>query len=346
MAEAGARLDDAARRVLGFYDRAAMLATDQPRLRQAAQIRAVRLLHTAGRRAEAAHRAAELLPLPDAPAADRLAVAMAALDAPGRYRRAAAVDVLEQLARGDDDGLRAAAIAAAASHAEAAARALSAIEADRIEAVLAQHPVADRRAAAIERLRALRRIASAEPVAAAAAAHTDPSAEAFLARARAALEGNAPGPRPDDPRRLLGWLALVAIHALDRDRVPEARRALREATSRLRAGAANEAPLWTAALLALPRAPGPARALLRALLAGHGEGPPRGFASVAAALEAARLGDDALDALRRAAGLREEGARRALAERLRHRGWRAAEEGRRDDAIALLREAERMAGGD
>lgn len=329
---------------LWHYEMAADAAVSQPRLRQAARIRAVRALHRAGRRAQAAHLASELLPLDGADDVDRLAVAQAALEAPGRYRRAAALDVLERLARDGGPGA-AAAVAAAARHADASGGALSAIEADRIEAVLAHHPDPVARRVAAERLRALGALARGAPGAAAAAAHTDGAAEAFLPRARAALEGSAPGPRPEDPRAALAWLALSVVHALAHDRVPDARRALSEATERLRAGARVEAPLWTAALLALPRASDAARELSLALLDAGGEAPPRGYRSVADALEAAGRSDEALTALRRAAAHREEGAREALAKRLRHRGWVAANEGRREEAMALLREARRMAGG-
>src|SRR5690606_17886341 len=129
--EAAKRLPEA----LSAYDDAERLASDQPRLRQSAAARGVRVLLALGRREEAAYRAGRLLPLERAAPEERLALAVAALEAPGRYRRAAALDVLEQLARaGGAVGREAARFAA--WHAERSGPSLSDIEADRIGAVL------------------------------------------------------------------------------------------------------------------------------------------------------------------------------------------------------------------
>lgn len=304
-------------------------ARDQPRLCQSAAAREVRALLSLGRRDEAARRASRVLPLERAAPEERLAVAVAALDAPGRYRRALALDVLEQLARAGGDVGREA-ILFAARHAERAGAALSAAEAERIEAVIAVDGAADE---ARRRLSALR------------AGRAEPGA--LLARAKAVAEGNAAGPRvQDEGRELVGWLGLAACAALRAESRADAREHLRELTQRLRRGARAEAPVWTASALALrdARVSDVGRELAEALFARGDEPPPRGYASVAEVLEAAGAPELATQAWRRAAARREPGARDHLAHLLRWRGWQAAQAGDRDAAIALLEEARRLAG--
>ncbi|MEZ4339776.1 MAG: hypothetical protein R3B82_24410 [Sandaracinaceae bacterium] len=310
---------------LEAYDRAARLADDQPRLRERARVRGLRVC---GSTDEAARRAADLLPLADASPTDRLAVAVAALASPGRYRRATALDVLEELARkGGDLGRHARARAAA--HAESAP--LSTIEADRVRAVLG-HGASDEELATFD---TLVRLAGGD-------AGVARGEEAI--RARAVLDGCAPGPRPAEGRLLVEWLALAIVHAVRSRRVHEARELLREAHYRIAEGARVEAPLWTAVHAAMGLAPEPARALTRALLARtSGEPPPRGYLSLADAWLAAGADEEGIALLRRAARLREPGARQRLAAYLRHQGWVAAAEGRREDAIERLREAKHLA---
>lgn len=320
------------------HEAAARLASEQPLLRALAGARAARVLFALGREDEAAARAAGLLPLERGAPEDRLAVAVIALGSPGRYRRAAALDVLELLARqGGEAGE--AALRWAAWHAERAGLALSEIEADRIEAI-----VAPRSEAAAVRARELAALAGGAPGALAHAASGDAAAAAILPRAKAVMEGGAAGPRPDGGRALTAWLALAACaSARSSDRV-SARERLAELASRVRAGARLEAPAWTAAILALrePRLSEVGIELVTALLARSGEPPPRGFVALAEALEAAGS-ELAIPALRRAAARREPGARDRLARILGHRGWAAADAGRRAEALALLREARRLA---
>jgi hypothetical protein len=330
------------REALLQHEAARRLATDRPQLADCAGVRAVRVLLILGEREEAARRAARLLPLERGVPADRLAIAVAALDAPGRYRRAAALDVLETLARNGGEIGRAA-VAFAAFHAECAGEALSSIEVDRIEAVLAQHRDVAAAAIARERLRAL---ALNNPL---RAAHTDIEAESMLVRARAVAEGGAPGPRPNGTRAELAWIAYSSLSALTQPspRRAEARDALTELLERVRRGARIEAPIWTAAIRALddPTLREHALSLAAALLARSGEPPPRGFACLAEALDAAGSHSLAIEAWRRAAARREPNAKGRLAAILRHRGWVAADRNARDEAIALLREARRLAGG-
>lgn len=323
--EAAGERDEARR----DYERAHAAADEQPALRRRAQVRAVRVDDDPDR---AAARAGPLLPLWGAPRADRLAVAVAALASPGRYRRAAAVDVLDELSRGGDEVARHA-LARAARHAETTP--LSTIEADRLRALFEHrgHPEA------ILRVDALRRFGDGE----AARIH---DVDRAALRARAVLDGMSPGPPPEsDGRGKVGWLALAIVHACEQRRVSEVRARLREAVALVEAGARIEAPLWTAAHVAIAASPSAARALTRALLdRGAGEPPPRGFLALADAWLAAGEPAEGVRLLRRAARFREPGARRRLAAHLRAEGWRAAAEGRRDDAIARLREAKLLAG--
>ena len=336
--EAQQRLFEALER----YEDAALVGHDQPRLSRATGARVVRVLRALGRTADAAKRAAELLPLEDAPAMDRLAVAASALDVPGRYRRAAALDVLENVAAGGGEAARLA-IAIAARHVERTGGGISEIEADRAEAVLAHHPDPVGRPIAIERLRALSRAALDREAATGAAALTDPDSEALLLRVRAVRDGSAPGPRPEAGRAELGWLALEIVHLVVDEHGGDARRLLVEATELVRTKRRVEAPLWTAALASLRARLPEARGLLDALLDADGEPPPRGYLFVADTLEASGAIDESIRARRRAAALREPGARAGLAERVRQLGWEAAKAGQRSEAIAPLREARELA---
>lgn len=335
--EARGRLEDA----LLEHETAVHLATEQPRLRAQASVRAMRVLAALGRHDEAAVRAARLLPLERGEPEDRLAVAVVALASPGRYRRASALDVLELLAR-EGGPIGEAAARWAAFHAERAGLVLSDIEADRIEAI-----VAPRSERAASRLRALAAMAARAPGAAAQAALVDPAAAAILPRAKAVLERSAAGPRPEEGRPRIGWLGLAACAAMASGDRFGARELLGELRERTRSGARLEAPAWTATILALrdPRFCDAGRELSAALLARDGEPPPRGFVTLAEALDAASS-ELATEAWRRAAARREPGARDRLAKLLRHRGWTAAEAGDRAAALSHLREARRLAGAE
>lgn len=330
------------RGALSEHEDAGRRSAHRPRVAQAAAVREVRALAKLGDRDEAARRAARLLPLERGAPEDRLALAVAGLDATGRYARAAAIDVLGAIARAGGE-LGRHAVRWAAWHAERSGAALSEIEADRIEAVLLAWPDPIAARTAVERLRATLALGSDQGVA--RAAHADRDSDALLARSRAVLEGGAPGPRPSGERAIVGWLGLIAIHAARSDRPREAIEALRDLSARVRRGARTEAPVWTAALVSMrdERLLDAAAALLAVLLARDVEPPPRGYASVAEALDRAGRHELATGAWRKAAARREPGAREKLASILCHRGWKAAQRGARDEAIAHLREARRLA---
>lgn len=278
-------------------------------------------------RDDAARRAEQLLPLSRGAREDRLAVAVAALSASGRYRRAMALDVLGELAAGSDD-VSSHALARVGLHAESAA--LSSIETDRVRAIFRECGSAS----GLEALDQLHRGSGAE----------GESGRAVL-RARAVMDGCAPGPRPESGRALIGWLALGVVHACREGRVQEGRALLRELTTFVEAGARIESSLWTAARHAIEFLPERAKALTRALLArDDGEPPPHGYLPLADAWLARGVHEEGRLLLRRAARAREPRARSRLAVQLRTDGWAAASRGDRDAAIALLREAKHLAG--
>ncbi len=330
---------------LSEHEAAVARAGEQPRLRWHASARAVRALRALGRTDEASARAGALLEHDrDAPPEEQLLVAVAALEAPGRYRRATALDALERLAAAG----RAEAIRAAARHGERAGGALSALEAERIDAVLVHHPREGEREAVRARVRALAMLAEGAASAPSQAAASDPDVEALLPRARAVAEGHAAGPRPTgDGRQQVGWLALAAVAAVRVKHRHDARPLLGELEERLRSGARVEAPCWTAAVLAVAdeRLNKVGRRLAALLLERDAEPPPAGFVGLAEALDDAGDDPSATAAWRRAAARREPGSRERLASRLRWRGWQAAEQGETQRAYDLLREAKRLAGG-
>ena len=312
------------------YDRAAELAEAQPQLALRARGRAVRVCTD---RAEAARRAEALLPLTGVPPVDRLAVAVAALGAGGRYVRAGALDVLEELAAAEDDVGRFA-IARAARHAEETA--LTAIEADRVRAVL-------NHAGSAEALEALRGLTSPGKGGAGFVPQTAGAPSHSRLRARAVAEGLAPGPRPDSARALVSWLALSLVHACGQGRVADARARAREATDAVASGARIEASLWTATHVATALVPEAAHALTAALLArGEGEPPPRGYLPLANVWLSRGSPELGVQLLRLAAGARESGARDRLFNHLRAAGWAASRQGDRERAIRLLEEAKRL----
>ncbi|MFK7989081.1 MAG: hypothetical protein AB8I08_23890 [Sandaracinaceae bacterium] len=323
--------DDAA---LSAYRKAMRRGAKQPRLRRSAAARETRLLQRIGRVDEAARQAKELLPLSDAAPVERLWVAAAALHAPGRYTRAAALDVLVELSA--VEALRPHVERLAAQHAERFGP-LTAPEADRVRMVLAGNDEATR---ALEALLSLSR---REAVAPSSAASTSPRIAAMLPRARAVADGDAPGPQPTNPEALHAWLGLAIVHAASGGRGVEARSLLDTLAARIEAGARIEGVHWSAFRAAAADSPVRARRLAAACLSRPGEPPSEGYVTIAQTLTSLTAFDEVAVALARAVRRRERGAKAQLAKHLRHLGWRAAEAGERDHAIAHLREAKRLA---
>lgn len=270
------------------------------------------------------------------------------LGARSRFARATGLGHLEALAAGGDRATRARCAAIAIAHGERAGDALSALEADRIAAVLKHGADAPERRAAAARLPQLGGRAPAVDVADVAARTAE--GRALVQRARALLGGAGRNMRaPAGSMDLeLTWLAHdVCAAVADGDR-PAAARALLALTARCRDATRVPRPVWTAIALATA-VPGMVRADALALAARalelRAEAPARGWASVGAALLRAGREDLAEAALRRGLAAGEPAAERALFEIARSRGWRAARRGERDLALAALREAKRIAAG-
>jgi hypothetical protein len=259
------------------------------------------------------------------------------------------------------------AVRIAARHVDALGDVLSPLEAERAFAVLRHWPNEDARAAALRRLSAVLRAATAKEgardEALIAAAETDPDAALHLARARAALAGGARGPGArltGEPAFLAASHGLDAIVAMRDGHEDEAARALGDA-SKIDVRPAPP-PLWTAAHQALLFASATVRAeglrLAETLLRPGTGSPPRGYLAFAGALRGARRSDLSLRALRRAHALREKDATDALVTTLTAEAWSAAERAatmrrekkpavdvreERRRALALLREAKTIA---
>jgi tetratricopeptide (TPR) repeat protein len=141
----------------------------------------------------------------------------------------------------------------------------------------------------------------------------------------------------------LASFGLDAVVALQHGRPGEASRALAAARERVPAAAAVPPSLWTAATLGA-QSPGEAVRhnavrLLDTLLGVTRAPPPRGYASIAPALEAAGRKDMAVGAWRRAAAMKEPQASERLGRALLQHGWALAGRGEREAAIEALQEA-------
>jgi hypothetical protein len=273
----------------------------------------------------------------------RVTLARARLHAPSRFARAAALSVLEELARGADRDVARLAVQAAARHADDLGEALTWVEADRVEAALATWPDPAERAAAVARLASRRRREVAGDA-------LGPLQRDHLDRVRAALQGFSLGPASDnpDPEVELANLTFPAVAALVRGVPADALDALAVVASRLRARATGATPsaVWTVTLLALASGDGRAAKLglelLALLLERASERPPRGFSAYAAPARAAGNPDLEVVALRRAAAAGEPDAASLLAAALIRRAWRAAARNLRDEALALFHEARKL----
>jgi hypothetical protein len=244
-----------------------------------------------------------------APPREALRLAAAALTARGLYARVRVLDRLHELVL--DPALRAAVVRIAVAHADGHGARLSAIERDRVLAIL------DR--------------AAVDPAILALLREGAPVAEPFRARARAALSGNLLGPMPSETSERRDWLGLVVLAAI-------ARGEPRSAVTPLVALAKHEPSsiAWTAALTALgqPLLRVEALACVERWI-DRGVPPPRGYASLVKPLEHASAPALAERALEEAAVRSETGARARLAKKIEKRARDAYARGALEEARAL-----------
>jgi hypothetical protein len=300
----------------------------------------------------------------------KIALCTVLLASPSRFVRASALASLEELAATLGPRTEAA-VRIAARHVDALGDALSSLEAERAAAVLRHWPNESARAAAMLRLAALQKVATAtdgaRDEALLAAAEADPDTAEHLVRARAALSGAARGPSVPlatnaSSALRAAALGLDAVIAMRDGHESDAARALGDASKLAIELLPAPPPLWTAAHQALLFASPTVRAegvrLAEALLHAGAGAPPRGYIAFAAALRGARRPDLALRALRAAYALREKDATDALITALTSEAWtsadRAAVQRRehkstadvrmsRHHALVLLREAKSLA---
>jgi hypothetical protein len=292
---------------------------------------------------------------------DRLALARVLLRSPSRFARASAIGLLEQLAvtasplqPKELQALAAAALGAAAAHADDLGEGLTTLESDRLAALFGRPEIAVQAPRAKDAVLALEKLARAKDDAAWAFALTAVAASSadllvLHRRAHDVLSGRF---EPDDAtreRRWSPWSGILDVVVALRDRkdasAADALRALATFEEEKR-GARLPAQAWNVALVALasdsPDVRGCAGRLAHAMLRGVPRTPPRGWLAVAHALSAAGMDDVAAQARRLAALAKEAGAEEALALALTRAGWQLAHAGERSRAIAQLREAKAL----
>ena len=337
--------DSGARAAFVEAERLAEREGDAVVLAQARAFRAA-ILYESGR-VDDARVLEKSLVLRELPEALVLRLAPFGLGAPSRFVRAGWLTELERIVRDGDDKARA--LRVVCEHAERMSHSLSEIERDRVLAVFAK--LTDERLGAALRARleawkslttaalasshdevfaVLRALADAPSVASARRA-IDLATGRFEAKVelpRGSAEGlafaAAGAVRDGDTKRAeVAFSALVAL-------VPQTPPLVR-------------VPCWEAAYLGLFVDDDGVRAaalgVARALVASSGSPPLRGALAVARAARAA--GDEELSEslLAVAVAAREAGASATYVEVARELAWKAAIEGRRDDARRLLREA-------
>jgi hypothetical protein len=241
---------------------------------------------------------------------DRLAMADALLRAPSRFARATGLDLLDRVAQADDAPLATRARDRALAHADDAWPRLSPLELDRLLALLGRSRDASR-------------------------------AEHDRVALRELLEARTPS-EPDDASRL----ACAVVEALAAGRPADALDALSAAALRVELERRAPCTTWTAAEAGLGAEEAAVREgghrLARQLLAHARSVPPRGFAPLADALDAAGFRDLAIEAARAAVAQHESAAAALLGRLLRARGWALALEGAKLGALESLREAHRL----
>lgn len=280
---------------------------------------------------------------------DRIVAARALLYATSRFARAGAIAALDGVVSGGDVELARRALSVLASYADEAGDALTALEIDRLLAAFGRDVALALAPGARDAMRAAAVIARASDAELDAAldeaARLVPSLGPLHRRARALLEG-----RDDDGggggaaswSRVLD--AYAKVHGGDRVGAAIALTALAEMEER---GEPAPRQAWSVVALGLVHEDAAVRAaaarFVEARTSRAGQGPPRGWLSIAGALAACGMADRAEQARRDAAAAGEPGADDALVVALTRKGWELAQAGDRSLAIAALREARALA---
>ncbi len=349
---------------LAAFERASALAETEGDTVVGTASRAFRvvLLYGVGRTDEA--RALEKgLALREVPPELLLRIARYGLSSSSRFSRAGWIAELEHLVTSKESTptTAASALRLVCAHSDRLGNALSEMEKDRALAVFSKL----RDEALGRRLRA--RLAAWGPLSetakAAESRASRPAAEILdlfvkaevgpddLAHARRALEITQGRfePKVDLPKGSAPHLALSAAAALRDGDMPRSAGALEALAKEVpKAAPAKQRPAWEPAYVALFADDEGARnaglAVIRALLRSGTSAPARGALSVARACRAAGDEKAAAALLAMATEARESGAKEAYFEATREMAWAAFGAGQRDDALQLLREAQRSSG--
>lgn len=297
------------------------------------------------------------------PAAMRIVVGGVLLHASSRFTRATALGILDAVALGPDDRHVLRSLAVVARWVDETRDAMSALEVDRVVAMFSRENVARLAPRAVDVARRLGRVAVASDADVVSVlsdvAAGDPELCALQARARDALEGrfepvherdeclpNSPGERRArrEAEVVDAFVAIRDGHTA-RARLALASLARGEESGReiLPASVADVARLALANDELRSAALGLLRARLRKVDAGWGSSGLRAWSD---ALGAAGESELALVALRAAAAVAEPGAAEALGRFLLREGYRLANERDSAEALAKLREARALLGGE
>jgi hypothetical protein len=344
---------------LSAFERAEGLARTEGAIAIETASRAFRvLLLFAQNRGDEARTLEKSLALRDVAPELILRIARFGLSSTSRFARAAWLTELDRLAKEGSPAVASAALGLVCAHAERMGQNLTDMELDRTLAVFAK--LQDESLAA--KLRARLLAWSTLPAVAREVgprlrvlevlgnAGVDGDALAYARRALEVMEGRFE-PKVAFPRGDAARLAVAAAAALRDGDSPRATGALDALAAEVEiAPLARRRPAWEVATFGLcaddDRVRASAVSVVAALLRGQGapSPPPRGALFVARACRAAGAEGLAEKLMAIAVDAREPGAKEAYSETARELAWKMAKEGRKAEALRLLREAKRSGG--
>lgn len=307
-------------------------------------------------------------------AAERVVLARVQLRSPSRFVRAGALGLLDDVVSNEEArAWHAAALCLATAHADRAWDGLSALELDRLRALLGRTPIVKLAGRARDALASSDAAAKAHDDASfervlAHAADVDPALAPVFRRARDIVGGRfeAQLSMQNDEAPSDAWWMLLDVVAALRDRRADrghafgarasdavAAHRLRQLAELVERGGSVPVQTWTVAQASLADSNADVRGVAGRLLSAMlGERtplarrigpPPHGWSSLAQALAACGMESLATTARRCASAAKEAGADDALALALTRSGWELAQTGDRSRAIERLREARSLA---
>ncbi len=342
---------------LSAFERAEGLARTEGALAVETASRAFRvLLLFAQNRGDEARTLEKTLALRDVAPELLLRISRYGLSSTSRFTRAAWLTELDRLAKEGSPAVASASLGVVCAHAERMGQNLSDMELDRTLAVFAK--LQDESLAAKLRGRLLawstlpavaRELGPRHRVLEVlGTAGVDGDALAYARRALEVTEGRFE-PKVAFPRGDAARLAVSAAAALRDGDSPRATGALDALAAEVEiAPSARRRPAWEVATFGLcaddDRVRDSALRVVAALLRGAQGPPPRGALFVARACRAAGAEGLAEKLMAIAVDAREPGAKEAYSETARELAWKMAKEGRKAEALRLLREARRSGG--